>query len=449
MLDELAEHCAEALTRYDCPSVSVAVVERGRVVYAEAYGLADVATGRPATPDTAYGLCSVTKPVTATAVCVAHDAGLLDLDSPVPDGDPRWAAPTVRDLLRHRAGLGAYYDWDYGDGAPRIDPDRYTTRYRAPGAAFEYANLGYRTTARVLETATGRSLAGYARDAVFAPLGLDSCHIGRSHPGPAPTAVRYTVDGRAYPDYDCGHPGATLGWASAPDLALFAQTYDRLLAPETAAATRDALPVNDHLGYGLGWCVSSGDGPVVLSHGGGGGGVAALAFAVPERQLAAAVLCNSTNKAARDTVVRHLLSALVPGAGPEGITPAVPDPVRPLALTAARWAGGIVAPERTVPLEVRVRADRSVELRIDGAPVPAEVDASTAWDLRAHLAWQLPTADARVNSPTLGIALRLDGEALVGVAHAYKEGDAEGWLGNFLNHPVELSQCSSDSELCT
>ena len=124
MLDGLDEYCTQALAEHGCPSVSVAVAERGEVVLTGAYGLADVAGGRAATPDTVYGLASVTKPITATAVCLAADEGLLDLDAPVP-GDFQWPAPTARQLLQHRGGLGAYYAWDYGDGERPIDADRY------------------------------------------------------------------------------------------------------------------------------------------------------------------------------------------------------------------------------------------------------------------------------------------------------------------------------------
>ena len=250
MLDRLDEYCTEALAEHGCPSVSVAVAERGEVVLTGAYGLADVAGGRAATPDTVYGLASVTKPITATAVCLAADEGLLDLDAPVP-GDFRWPAPTARQLLRHRGGLGAYYAWDYGDGERPIDADRYTVLYRRPGTGFAYANLGYRLLGRLLEAATGQELGAFVRERVFEPLGLTGCHVGRTYPGPAPSAIRYTVDGRAYPDYDCGHPGATLGWAPAGELALFAQSYERLLKPDTAAAVRDAMPINEHVGYGL------------------------------------------------------------------------------------------------------------------------------------------------------------------------------------------------------
>ncbi|MGD3111183.1 serine hydrolase domain-containing protein [Streptomyces sp. YGL11-2] len=441
MLDGLGRYCTGVLTEHGCPSVSVAVAERGEVVLAEAYGLGDVAAGRRATPDTAYALASITKPITATAVCVAADEGLLDLDAPVPVAG-RHPSPTVRQLLRHRGGLGAHYDWDYGDGERLIDADRYTVLHRPPGTGFEYANLGYRLLGQVLERATGQELGAYVRERVFAPLGLTACHLGVTYPGPAPRAVRYTVDGRPYPDYGCSHPGATLGWATAAELALFSQSYDRLLKPETAAAVRDALPVNRHLGYGLGWCVSYGDGPVVQSHGGGGAGVAAMAVVVPAQRLSVAVLTNCTGKGARDAIVRYVLDALVPGYTDERISPVVDDPVRPLDLPEGIWTGGIGTPEGTLPVELRVAAGGGIALRVAGERAGGPADASAAWDLRADVPLQLPTADARVNSPVLGVRLRHSDGLLTGVAYAYKNGDAEGRLGNFLSHPCTLRRAA-------
>jgi len=183
----------------------VAVVERGEVVLAEAYGLADIGAGRPATPDTAYLLASATKPITATAICIAADEGLLELDARVP-GDYRWPAPTARQLLRHRGGFGAHYDFHYGGGERPIDADRYALLYREPGAGFEYANLGYRILGRMVEAAAGQELGEFVRERVFEPLGLADCHLGASYPGPAPSAARYTVDGRAYPMCDTSTP---------------------------------------------------------------------------------------------------------------------------------------------------------------------------------------------------------------------------------------------------
>lgn len=450
-LNGLAEYCTSTLDEHNCPSVSVAVVEHGEVILAEAYGLADVSAARPATPETAYALASITKPMTATAICVAADEGLLDLDAPVPvpmpasaRGDQRWPAPTVRQLLQHRGGFGAHYDFHYagpGNGE-RVDATPYAFLHRPPGTAFEYANLGYRALGHLLEAATGQGLADFVRERVFEPLGLTALHLGPAYPGPAPRATRYTTDGRAYPPYcDTSHPGATLGWAPAAQLALFAQSYDRLLKPETVTTVREASPVNPSLGYGLGWCLSSGAGPLVQSHGGGMGGVAAIVVTVPEQHLSVSVLTNSTDKTARDKITQHIVTALVPGFSPESINPFAVDPVRPLHLPATDWQGTISTPEGDIPMSLTLSPqDNRALLQLNGETAEAQASASQAWALQATFPLQLPTADARINSPALSLHLRRDdgGRNLSGVARAHRPGDSEGLLGNLLTHICQL-----------
>lgn len=445
MLDLLDERCAVAMAEHGCPSLSVAVVQDGEVVVAEAYGWADVDAGRAATPGTAYAIASVTKPITATAVCLAAEEGLLQLDSPVPIGaGEQQHAPTVRQLLQHTGGLAAHYDFHYGDGRRRIDAAPYTVLRRKPGSRFEYANSGYGLLGRELEAVTGQPLEQFLRDRVFAPLGLHHFRLAPAHPEASAAAVRYTIDGRPYPpSCDTSHPAASMGWATAPELALFAQSYARLLKPGTAAATCDTVPVNARLGYGLGWCLSRGDGPVVRSHGGSMGGVAAMTVAVPEQRLSVAVLSNSTGKAARDAVVRYVMGDLVPGFAAEQISPALPDTSRPAALPHDSWSGRIGTPEGDVSVTLRLTPDGRAEVRAGGDSDVAQVVAWGELDLRGVFAVQLPTADARVDSPLLGLELSLEQGRMRGVARAYKEGDREGLLGSMLTHPCELAEASN------
>ncbi|WP_329362221.1 beta-lactamase family protein [Streptomyces sp. NBC_00669] len=437
VLDGLDEFCARALADHSCASLSLAVVARDEVVLARAYGHADVAARRPATPETVYGLASVTKAVTATAVCLAADEGLLDLDAPIP-GDYPWTAPTPRQLLRHRGGFPAFYNFHYDAGPLPIDIARYRTLVREPGTGFEYSNLGYAELGRVLESATGRSEGDYLRERIFAPLGLDTFGYGPAYTGSAPVAERYSAGGEAYPTCFSDHPAAGAGWASAADVALFARTATRLLRPATAAAMHDAVPIGEHLGYGFGRVVSHGPGPVVRSHGGGMGGIAAMMIDLPEREISVAVLANSTRKAARDAVVLRLMGILAPGFPHEHLVP-VTDQGRPMTLAPGEWAGEVNTPQGGVTLRISVLADRQVEIRLaGGAPVTVPAGASEQWDLCASAPLQLPTDDARVNSPHLALALRAGPERLEGRAVAYKNGDLEGRLGAYLVHPCVL-----------
>ncbi len=105
-------------------------------------------------------LASVSKPVTALAVLVAAEEGVLDLDEPA--GPP---GSTVRHLLAHASGLPF-------QGAIPIGP---------PGARRIYSNEGYGVLGELLAARAGMPFAEYVHAAVCQPLRLSLDLSG--HPG--------------------------------------------------------------------------------------------------------------------------------------------------------------------------------------------------------------------------------------------------------------------------
>ncbi|MFD8483012.1 serine hydrolase domain-containing protein [Kitasatospora sp. NPDC059673] len=438
VLDGLDEFCEQALTAHGCPSASMAVAQGEELVFARAYGLADVAANRAATPETVYGLASITKSFTAIAVCLAADRGLLDLDAPLPGRHPWATVPTPRQLMQHRGGFPAYYDFHYSEDPSPIDPAAYCRQVREPGSDFEYSNLGYRELGRLLEQATGQPLRTFLREQIAAPLGLSSFDLADLPPADASVAQRYTPDGRSYPGCRSSVSSAGAGWATAGDIALFARRCARLLRPATAAAVLDAPPITDRLGYGLGRIVQRANGSVISSHGGGMGGVATMMIDLPDRELSLAILTNSTDKSARNAVVRHLMDALAPEFDPGHLQP-VTDPAAALTLTPGSWTGHIETADGEIPLDLSLLTDGHVRVRLaDLPPVTVPAVASRSWSIQLAADLQLPTRDARLNSPSFGLELRTDGTGLTGRAIAYKNGDREGLLGPYLVHPCRL-----------
>lgn len=99
------------------PGMSVAVVHRQEVIFAEGFGYANLEDSIPATPDSPYGLASVTKPVAAVLIMQLVEEDLIDLDSPATRYGvelPNSPSLTVRHLLTHTSdgtpGTGFYYD---------------------------------------------------------------------------------------------------------------------------------------------------------------------------------------------------------------------------------------------------------------------------------------------------------------------------------------------------
>jgi CubicO group peptidase (beta-lactamase class C family) len=120
-------------------NVAAAVVARGELV----------ATRGP--QDREFRWASVTKPVTALAVLVAAEEGIVDLDEPA--GPPR---STVRHLLAHASGLPF-------EGSEPIG---------RPGARRIYSNTGFDLLAELVAERAEMPFAQYLRAAVLDPLSV-------------------------------------------------------------------------------------------------------------------------------------------------------------------------------------------------------------------------------------------------------------------------------------
>ena len=93
---ELARTWLEAQRAYDqIPGVSAAIVVDQQVLWSGGFGQADLASGRAASADTIYSICSISKLFTSVAVMQQRDAGKLRLDDPVAQHLP-WFTPEAR-----------------------------------------------------------------------------------------------------------------------------------------------------------------------------------------------------------------------------------------------------------------------------------------------------------------------------------------------------------------
>ena len=98
------------------PGMSVAVVQDQEILFAQGFGYADLENQVPATPETPYGLASVTKPIAAVIIMQLVEQGLVDLDTPVFQYGVNLFGKnvTVRHLLTHTSeGLpGTKHDYN-------------------------------------------------------------------------------------------------------------------------------------------------------------------------------------------------------------------------------------------------------------------------------------------------------------------------------------------------
>jgi CubicO group peptidase (beta-lactamase class C family) len=189
------------------------VVRHGQVAWFNAQGLADREAGRAMQKDSIFRICSMSKPITSTAVMILYEEGKLLLEDPVSKYLPEFSSPkvlvkpangqpysipatreiTIRDLLRHTSGLTynwnaqlgqmysdanvasglLQYDGTIGDSVKRLAA---IPLLFSPGERFEYS-LSVDVLGRVVEVVSGMPLDEFFRTRIFEPLGMKDAYF--------------------------------------------------------------------------------------------------------------------------------------------------------------------------------------------------------------------------------------------------------------------------------
>ncbi len=173
-------------------SLSVAVIKKGSVVYARAFGdrwidPEDASRDKPATTETRYRVASISKVLTAIGAMKLQEAGELELDRDISDylgwtlRNPNFpdAPITTRMLLSHTSSLRDDNGYAFGadvwlqdvlhpDGE-LFDPKSWAEQ--APGF-FAYTNLNFGVLATVMERITEIRFDQLMQDTVLTPLGM-------------------------------------------------------------------------------------------------------------------------------------------------------------------------------------------------------------------------------------------------------------------------------------
>lgn len=153
------------LQKHHVPSVSIAMIDDGKLAYANAFG--EARRGMPATPGTYYNIASMAKPISAEVALQLAALGKISLDENMskywtdPDiaSDPRRNLLTPRIALSHETGFP-----NWRAGALRFERD--------PGKSFGYSGEGYEYLARFIRYKTGQPIDAWAERLVFAPSGM-------------------------------------------------------------------------------------------------------------------------------------------------------------------------------------------------------------------------------------------------------------------------------------
>jgi CubicO group peptidase (beta-lactamase class C family) len=282
------------------PGAVILIQQHGRVVYEKCFGVRDVATQAPMTPDTIFTIRSMTKPITSVAAMMLIDEGRLSLSDPVSkyiasfanvkvgvettasDGSrflrmvPADRPVTIMDLMRQTSEISysyiggeltmrAYTAGHIFDG--RFDNKEFAERIarlplaRQPGTLWRY---GHSTDilGRVIEVISGQSLYQFEKARILDPLGMTSTKYVLDGPEEQARMARPLPNDKilldsererlAHPEWESGGGGLV---STVADYARFAQMLlnggeldgRRYLSP---AAFKDMT--TDHIGPGSG-----------------------------------------------------------------------------------------------------------------------------------------------------------------------------------------------------
>jgi CubicO group peptidase (beta-lactamase class C family) len=301
------------MAEQDLPGLAIAVVDDTRVIWSEGFGY------------------------TATAVMLAVQDGLLDLDAPITTYLPAFTVHsifeehperkiTLRMLLSHTAGftmeapLGNNFDLGpvaFEDHIKTISD----TWLRFPvGMGYAYSNLGISLAGYILQKVSGQTFPSYVEDHLLHPLGMDNSSfdmdkirlnpnraIGHDKPLPkVPLEIPIVPEGGLY--------------SSANDMAKFIQfelnrgsvNGQSLLRPAlldemyTVPAPAQGSPE----GYGLGVARTGwykGRNAILFSHGGGGFGFLSDLWWLPELKIGITVLTNSATHNLQGSLALQIL----------------------------------------------------------------------------------------------------------------------------------------------
>lgn len=315
------------MTRWDVPGLAIVVVREGEVAYLRGFGVADLATGTPVTPDTAFLIASNTKAFTTTVLAQLAARGRLSWDAPVRERLPTLRLPeplegrlTLRDAVSHRAGLGEYAGdllWWNGELEPaellgRLRHLEVVGEFRG---GYAYCNILYAVAAAAIETATGETWADAIAGRVLEPLGMRATHptletaraagaaLARGH------AERDGVLTPVEPTSMRALPAAGAMVSTARDYAAWLRVQlaggAPLLAPEAhrellrpavmipvSEKDRARMPERIFRAVGLGWFVHDFRGRELFHHGGALDGMFCQTSFVPATGTAVTVFTN-------------------------------------------------------------------------------------------------------------------------------------------------------------
>ena len=405
----------QALADTDTPAISVALIDRERVIWAEAFGVIDKTSRAAPTTDTLFCIGSCSKMLATIATMMLVERGQVELDAPLlrylPTfrmASPEYTQVTVRMLLNHSSGFpgadyrGIFRTSPFSGYAEQVMQTLATARLKhAPGEMSVYCNDGFTMLEPLIKAISGKSYAQFVTDEIFAPLGMKRSSYALQAFAAGSYASAYDGTTKLPQEFTLAY--ASGGLCTTPtEMARIARMFlgggqldgVRILEAATLremarnqTLTQALQPVTISDGFGLGWDGVRQGGLAAVGvtawHKNGGTAVYGSNFVVaPDEGLALMITGSSTDYDHGALAERILLQALVE----RRRIAAMPTPLPAIALPEAMPSTAQLAAIEGIyaqylgMVRIQVAADRT--LSISSTKQGAWAAPTTGWKLR-------------------------------------------------------------------
>lgn len=311
----------EELLATKTPGMAISIVLGGRVIYARGFGVANVETGSPVTPNMLFRLGSTTKMFTAAALVTLSSQGKLKLEEPIGSYltgiNPSLARISTHQLLSNTGGVSDF-------SAPFVSNDdealaRMTRTwteaalFTEPGEVYSYASPGYWLAGHVIEERSKRSYADAMNELVFAPVGMTRTTLRPLQAMTYPLSMGHSAGGDRQPavirpafNNVAMWPAGSI-YSNVEELSRFVIALmsggrldgKQVLAPEVPLKLFGKyirMPGDEDVYYGYGLLNFEERGVRLLMHGGFSRGYGSMIQMVPEERFAVIIQTNRSGE---------------------------------------------------------------------------------------------------------------------------------------------------------
>lgn len=371
---EWESYIGRRMVQHQVPGVAVGLAVGGRPLYMQGLGWRDRELGLPVTPETVFGIASITKSFTAVAIMQLQEQGKLSVQDPVIKYLPDFRTPdpeqtrtiAIHHLLSHTAGLpplpgmtACNRDFLLADPLfantpsaeqarrlPQVNTDEEFLAflgeldYRllgAPGRRFSYSNDAYVLLGIIIARVSGMDYPTYVTRKILEPAGMERSTFGGTEvlDGWDEVTQLYARDASRQVVPAPGWRSSVVASApgnlksTASDMLRYAEIYRtsglvgeaRILRPESVQAmTAPAVTLGPGLHYGYGLMTQEFRGTTLVHHGGTYKGVKSLMLCAPEAGMTAITLTNFVESPATDIGLAGASAYLGHGADPTQFT---------------------------------------------------------------------------------------------------------------------------------